>query len=225
MISLKAEKRSDKKTDKIREENLVPAVLYGPEIENIKLQVNLVDFEKAYQDASDSSLISLKVEGKEYLALIRNPQFAPVSDNPIHVDFYQPPLKEEVEVEVPLIFEGESLAVKNLGGTLVKTISELPIKALPQDLPKELRVSINSLETFNDKILVKDLFKDSQKFTIMKDLEDVVASVSRPEEIEEEEPELGDIIEEGEGIEEIREGPEGIKEETKEEETEEKPKE
>jgi large subunit ribosomal protein L25 len=225
MLSLNVEKRSEKKLRDLRNDNLVPAVLYGPEIDNLNLEVDLVEFEKIHEKAGDSSLISLKLGKKDYLVLIRDTQFAPVSGNPIHVDFYQPPLKEEVEVEVSVIFEGESLAVKNEGGTLVKNLSELPVKALPQKLPKEIRVDISSLKTFDDKILISDLV-ESGDFEILKDPSDVVASVSRPEEIkEEEEIELGEMGEMGEmddDIEGIDLG-DDVKEESSEEE--EKPKE
>src|SRR6056297_683933 len=100
MINLEVKKRSDKKLRDLRNEKLVPAVLYGPEIDNLKLEVDLVEFEKVHEKAGDSSLISLKFNDKDFLVLIRGTQFAPVSGNPIHIDFYQPPLKEEVEVEV-----------------------------------------------------------------------------------------------------------------------------
>ncbi len=207
MLTLKAQKRSKKKLRDLRRDKLIPAILYGPEIDNQELEVDLIEFEKLHGKAGDSSLISLEVAKDEFLVLIRNTQFAPISGNPIHIDFYQPPLKEEVEVEVSVVFEGESAAVKNLGGTLVKNLSELPVKALPRDLPKEIKVNIGSLETFDDKIVISDL-DTSNKFRIIKDPEDVVASVSRPEEIEEEEEielgemgEMGEMEEEMEGIE------------------------
>ncbi len=221
MINLEVKKRSDKKLRDLRNEKLVPAVLYGPEIDNLKLEVDLVEFEKVHEKAGDSSLISLKFNDKDFLVLIRGTQFAPVSGNPIHIDFYQPPLKEEVEVEVSVVFKGESLAVKNEGGTLVKNLSELPVKALPKKLPKEIVINIDSLETFEDKILIKDL-DTSGDFEILKDPKDVVASVARPEEIKEEEDielgemgEMGEMEEDIEGIEldeDIKEGEEVKKE-------------
>lgn len=84
-----------------------------------------------------------------------------------------------------MVFDGESSAVKELGGTLVKNIHELMIKALPQDLPKEIRVNVSSLKTFEDVILIKDL-EVNEKIEILKDSKDVVVSVSPPEKVEEE---------------------------------------
>jgi len=209
MIILKAEKRTEKNLKILRGKKMLPAILYGPKLESIKVQVDLVEFEKTYKEAGDSLLVTLSLENKDFLVLIRGTQFAPISGNPIHVDFYIPPLKEKVEVMVAVVLNGESLAVKNLGGTLVKSLLELPVKALPQSLPKQINVNIDSLETFDDRILISDL-KDLGDFEIMKNPKDVIVSISRPEEIKEESDEEKDT-------EEVKETGEIKKEEKKEE--------
>ena len=124
--------------------------------------------------------------------MIHDYQRDAVSDRFIHVDFFETSAKEEVEVKVPLVFEGISLAVKDLGGTLVKNISELELKALPQNLPHEIKVSIDTLNTFADHILVKDLIlpKDVK---ISAKPEEIVVSVAEPAKVEEE---LATVIEE-----------------------------
>jgi len=182
MITLKAEKRVNKNLRVLRDKNIVPDVLYGPKTENLNVQVDLTEFEKVYTQAGDSLLITLNLDGKDFFALIRGTQFAPLSGDPIHTDFFVPPLKEKVEVDVAVIFNGESLAVKNLGGSLVKHFSELPVRALPQSLPKHIDVDIGLLKTFDDKILVKDL-NNIGDFEIIKNPDDVIASVNRPESI------------------------------------------
>jgi large subunit ribosomal protein L25 len=180
MIKIKADKRETKE----REENTLLGVLYGPKIKNVSLKLDLKDFEKTYKEAGESSLLSLDVDGKEYLVLIHDVKNDPLTMRPIHVDFYQPILTEEVEASVPLIFEGESLAVKDLGGTLIKEIQEIEVKALPQKLPHEIRVDISVLKTFEDEILVKDL-KLPEDVKVEKDPEDMVALVSPPQKEEE----------------------------------------
>src|SRR4029077_5513714 len=112
-----------------------------------------------FSKAGESSLIELLVEGEKEKksVLVNQIQKNPVSGNIIHIDFFQVSLKQEVEVAVPLVFEGVALAEKDLGGTLNKNMLELQVKALPQNLPHEVVVSINGLNTFSDHILVKDL--------------------------------------------------------------------
>jgi large subunit ribosomal protein L25 len=104
----------------------------------------------------------------------------------LHVDFYQPRLDEEISASIPLVFEGESLAVKDLGGTLVKNMHEIHVKALPQNLPHEIRVDLSKLKLLTDEILVKDL-DIPKNVKVLKGLEDIVVLVSQKQEKIEEE--------------------------------------
>jgi len=202
-LSAKIREKVGKKVKDLREKGILPAVLYGHKIKNLNLELDLKEFEKIYKEAGESSLItlviakgkdeaeasslSLNVEEKKqkFLVLIHDIQFDHLTEKPIHIDFYQPELKEEVEVTVPLIFEGEAPAVKDLGGTLVKNISEVEVKALPQNLSHEIKVDIGNLKTFEDNILIKDLIV-SKEVKILKEPEEIVAVVARPEKVEEE---------------------------------------
>lgn len=187
MLNLKAEKRTieGKKTGSLRTKGILPAVLYGPEIENASIEVIYADFAKIYDEAGESSLITLKIGVKEYPVLIYDAKRDPLTNDFTHVDFYQPILTEEVEASVPLVFDGESLAVKDLGGTLLKEIQELEVKALPMNLPHEIKVDISSLKTFEDEILVKNL-NLPENVSIDRELNDIVAVVVPPEKVEEE---------------------------------------
>ncbi|MDI6591868.1 MAG: 50S ribosomal protein L25 [Patescibacteria group bacterium] len=202
MLSLQAKIRKikGKKVKNLRKKGILPGVLYGPKIkEALSVEVDSKQFEKIYQEAGESSLISLEIKDKKIPVLIHEVTKDSLTEKPIHVDFYQPSLEEEVEATVPLIFEGEAPAVKDLGGTLLKNISEIEVKALPQKLPKEIKVRIESLKTFEDNILIKDL-KLPEGIKILRNPEEIVASVSPPERVEEE---LAKPIEEK--VEEVKE--------------------
>lgn len=171
----------------VRKESIIPAVLYGSKIESISLNVDSKEFEKIYKEAGKNTLVELKIEGgnKEFLVLIYQIQFDVISGKPIHIDFFQPSLKEKTEAKIPLVFEGESEAVNDFGATLVKNFFELEVKALPQDLPSEIKVSINGLKTFDDEIFVKDL-EIPKNVEVLRGPDEVIATVSPPEKVEEE---------------------------------------
>ncbi|MGH2637791.1 MAG: 50S ribosomal protein L25, partial [Rhabdochlamydiaceae bacterium] len=114
---------------------------------------------------------------------VKDIQYDPLSGAVIHVDFFQPNLKEKVEVAVPLVFEGVAPAEKDLGGTLNKNIQEIEVRALPQDLPHEIVVDIGSLKTFEDHILVKNLSLPAN-VEALNEPEEIVASVLEPHDIE-----------------------------------------
>jgi len=187
MVTLKADIRKDfgKRTKLIKMDGKIPAVLYGPDVKNISIQVDEKEFKKVFHQAGESSLVELLVDKDKKLVLVHEIQKDPVSDKFIHIDFFQASLTEEVEVNVPLVFEGVAGAENDLGGTLVKNIMELEVRGLPQNLPHEIRVSIDSLKTFEDHILVKDLIFP-KGLEVLKKPEEIVASVLPPQKIEEE---------------------------------------
>jgi large subunit ribosomal protein L25 len=176
-----------RETQELRASGLIPAVLYGPGIENKNLSFDAKEFVKLFREAGKSSLVSIKIEGEKntYMVLVTDIDTDPVSGNVIHADLYQPDLTKEIEAQVPLVFDGVSLAVKELGGTLVKNISEITIKALPADLPREVRVDISKLKTFDDVILVKDLVLVG-KVQVLKNAEEIVALATPVQQVEEE---------------------------------------
>lgn len=180
-ISLKATIRKEvgKKADKLRKENLIPAVMYGNKIAPQNITVNYIDFKRVYDKAGESALIELEVEGKKLNVLIHDTQLAPMSGKVSHIDFFQVNMKEEVETEIPLEFVGEAPAVKALGGVLIKNMDEISVKCLPADLPEKYEIDISKLATFDDVIAVKDL-KISDKVEILLDGETVIALVSAP---------------------------------------------
>jgi len=189
MIKLKAKIRQEtgRKTDVLRDSGRIPAVVYGHKIKNILVDIDEKEFSNVLRSAGESSLVELNIEGdkEKRPVLVHEIQKDPVTDKIIHIDFFQASLTEEVEVEVPLVIEGVSLAVKDLGGTLVKNISELKVKALPQNLPHEIKVLIDSLNTFEDHILVKDL-PLPPNVKVAEKPDEIVASVVPPENVEEE---------------------------------------
>ena len=195
MLSLSAKIREDigRRVKNLRNKGILPAVLYGAKIKNLSLEINKKDFEKIYKEVKESSLFSLEIEEKKQklLVLIHKIQRDTLTDEFIHVDFYQPLLDKEIEVKVPLVFEGESLAVKDLNATLIKDIQELEVIALPQNLPHEIRVDISCLKNFHDSIFVKDL-KLPEGAKPLKKPEEVVASVIVPRRAEEKPKEISE---------------------------------
>jgi large subunit ribosomal protein L25 len=208
MLTLQANIRkiSGKKVKQLRVQGIIPAVLYGPALKKpVNLQVDLKQFENVFNQAGETSLLSLEFGKDKVQTLIHAVCHDPVSGQPTHIDFYQPSLDEKMEAAVPLVFEGESLAVKELSGTLVRNMSEVPVRALPQDLPKEIRVDISKLKTLEDEILISDL-QVLPDVELLRDSRDIVAVVAPPEKVEEElEKPIEEKVEEVEKVEKEKE--------------------
>src|SRR3990170_2359226 len=69
-------------------------------------------------------------------------QVNPVTDQPLHIDFYQVNLSEKVKVDVPLEIVGEAPAAQKKIGLLLTPVSELEIEALPGDIPDKIEIDI-----------------------------------------------------------------------------------
>jgi large subunit ribosomal protein L25 len=185
-INLKAVKRE--KTEKlgaIRKGGNIPAVFYGPKEAATSITLSEVEFVKVWKKAGESSIIALEAEGEVHDALIHEVDLDPVTGKVRHADFYIVEKGKKVQVHVPIVFEGVAPAVKELAGTLTKVLHEIEIEAKPADLPHDLTVSLESLVTFEDQILAKDI-KLPAGVTLITGPEEVIALVSvAKEEVEE----------------------------------------
>jgi large subunit ribosomal protein L25 len=189
MLKLTSKIRTEtgKKVEELREAGIIPAVLYGPGLKNLNLSVDIKEIEKILSVAGQSSLVSLEVEGskEKYMVLISDIDRNGVTGKLMHADLYQPDLAKEIEAEVELVFEGESKAVKDGGCTLVKNMSSVTVKGMPQRLPSQIIVNIDVLTDFEKVIMVKDLVLPEGVKTV-DNPEEIVALAVPAEKIEEE---------------------------------------
>lgn len=174
-----------RKTNKFRKKGLIPAVVYGKGMEGKNLWIEGLEMQRFLKKSGESTIIDLNIEGSDNLNVIINEiQRDPVRDALTHIDFFRVKMDEKIETEVALEFVGEAPAVKELGGMLIKSLDELPIKCFPGDLPGEINVDISVLKTFEDRISVSDL-KLSDKIEVLIDPETVIATVEEPRSQEE----------------------------------------
>ncbi len=160
-MDLVAKKREvfGRKTATLRLNGVIPAELYGHGIENIHLSVQKKEFTRVLKSAGESSLVNILLgskAGEKRPVFINNVQRDYLSDEIVSIDFYQVNLKEKIKVSVPLNFVGNSQAIKD-GGVLVRSMQEVEVEALPQEIPHEIQVDISKLSKFGDSVYVRDL--------------------------------------------------------------------
>lgn len=174
-----------RKTDTLREEKKIPAVVYGAGREPKNIEVEYQDFLRAYRETGESSLLDLEVDGKEIVkVLIQDLQHGILHNEVTHVDFRAIDLTKPIEVDVEIRFVGESPAVKGLGGTLVRAKETVAIRCLPSLLPSHLEVDLSSLKTFEDSITVGQLVV-AEGVEILDDVLEAVTVVMPPRSDEE----------------------------------------
>lgn len=133
---------------RLRRQGRVPAVLYGKKVAGLPLQVPVKELLKVMQEAGEKAIIRLQVLDKadtqEYPVLIQEIQRDAITRNLQHIDFHQVSLEEKLVTEVPVVLVGEAAGTKQ-GGILQRGARSVVVECLPQSLPAELELDIDSL--------------------------------------------------------------------------------
>lgn len=185
-VSLSIKTRTKKDDPQaMRREGLLPAVMYGPKNDTQSISMATAEFQKIWKEAGESTVVTLVDGDKKYDSLIQDVAFDSVKGTPLHADFYLIDKNKEVEVSVPIEFEGVSLAEKQLGGVLIKVLHEVDIKAIPAKLPHELKVDISVLDNFDKQIHASDIVLPEGVILITEPGEVVALVQEHKEEVEE----------------------------------------
>ncbi len=178
---LKAQARdvSSKRTKDVRQQGLVPGVIYGKSVETLPIQMQYRELAQVLKTAGRHSLISLEVEGNEsYLTLAREIQRDLIKHNYLHVDFFAVRMDKKVKVKVPVSLHGRSPAVA-VGGVMTYGIDSVYIECLPSDLPKSIEVDLGQLDKYGASIEVRDLeYPDTMR--ILSDSSSMIVKVEPP---------------------------------------------
>ena len=169
-----------KKVRFLRRQGLIPANLYGHNVESTALQIETSQLKHTLTKAGKSSLISLKVDGtkRPRMVIVRDIQREPVSGELLHVDLYQVKMEEKIKLEVPLLFIGEAPAIKERGGILVQNMSSVEIECLPADMPHNIEVDLSLLKEIDQAVHVGDIHAD-EGVAILTDPDQAIVQIAR----------------------------------------------
>jgi large subunit ribosomal protein L25 len=214
-LELEVSKRdvTGKKVRFLRREGKTPAKIYGPGIDSMPVLVETKTMEQILGKAGETDLITLKLHGSKShpKVLIREVQRKPITDELLHIDFYQADLTQSIRVDVPLIFTGEAPIAKRKNVSIITMLDTINIEALPDHLPHDIEVDISVLEEVDQAVQVKDI-KLGPELTVHTDPEQMVIRAvearARAEEAPAEEAEEEAVAGEGEAAAEAEEAKE-----------------
>lgn len=133
----------------LRAEKRVPAVLYGPEVEeNVHFSIDELELEKILRRAQ-TKLQELTIDGKVYKTLLKRTEYDPVTDRPIHADFYVLSDNHKVTLRVPVRIKGTPRGVVEGGGRLFQPMKFVRIRVLPKFIVSEFEVEVSGLNIGN----------------------------------------------------------------------------
>ena len=137
---------SKKANRELRAQKRVPAVLHGPEVkENIHFSVDELELEKILRKAQ-TKLQELTIDGKTYKTLLKRTEFDPITDRPIHADFYVLSDNHKVTLRVPIRINGTARGVTEGGGRMFQPMKFLRIRVLPEFIVAEFDVDVTPLK-------------------------------------------------------------------------------
>ncbi len=206
-IVLEAIKRevTGKKVKALRRDGQLPAVLYGHGIDPKPIVLDHRSSSRILANAESSSLIMVKLDGKEYPTLVREKQWDYIRRSLLHVDFQVVSMTEKIAAQVRIELVGEAGAVDDFAAILVTGLTELEIEALPANLPDSIEIDISTLANIGDGIFVRDITVAAD-LEILDDLDAMIVVASAPMAEEVEEVDAADEMLEGEEGEEDEEG-------------------
>jgi len=163
-IILEAELREGRgraNTKDLKESGYLPSVVYfhGQDAVSIKVSRSAL-LKLLHQHHLENVIINLKIKddqkAKVKPCLVKEIQYNPVSEEIIHVDFNEISLTEAIKVNVPVQIKGESVGVKQDGGSLEYLLWEIEVECLPTNIPQDIQVDISALK-IGDAIHIKDI--------------------------------------------------------------------
>ena len=182
---------------KLRNEELIPCVIYSKGKNPSHLSVNYNELRKIIY-SPNVYILNVNVGEKAYNTIIRDIQFHPLSDDILHVDFLELTENELVSLEIPVHLTGNAIGVRN-GGTLNLVMRKLLIKSLPKNLPDAVEIDISELK-IGSSIRISDIKNESYQF--LQPESGVIVSVKTSRNVAEDE----EGVEEGNEVESSSDG-------------------
>ncbi|MEX2117249.1 MAG: 50S ribosomal protein L25 [Bacteroidota bacterium] len=185
-ITINAEIRKElgKRVKSVRATGKVPGVYYGHGQKNIPVSMNELILQPLFR-TSATHVINLKLDdGSSHTCILRDIQFDPVTEKPVHFDLFGLNADEELTIEVPVVLQGIPQGVKD-GGTLQHVMHRLRVSCLPKYIPDHIEINVEGLKV-NTSIHVKELSIPNVR--VLENESSTVAAVVPPTILKEPEP-------------------------------------
>jgi large subunit ribosomal protein L25 len=162
-------------SQKLRDEGLVPCVLYGGN-DQIHFYSPMILFRDLVY-TNEAHFVHFNIEGEEGQAILQEVQFHPVSEVILHADFLRISEDRKIKMNIPARLVGVAPGVSK-GGALVPKRSSLKVYGFPKDMPDHIDVDVSELD-FHHAIKVGDMKFENLEFLDPKQASIAVVEVPR----------------------------------------------
>lgn len=155
-VTLEPRQTVGKGLGQLKRGGIVPVVIHNHGQESVIAQGDYQMLVKMYQQAGKHHAVDVTVDGQKFLTIVKDADFEPKKHRLRHIVFGAIRQNEEIETEVPIVFEGDAPAEK-VGLLIIRQLDHVQVKALPRDLVDEIKLDISGLTEVGDRLSVADL--------------------------------------------------------------------
>ena len=196
-----ARDKGKSRTRALRREGQVPSVLYGHNVEPLSFHLNIRALNQLIR-AQETPLVQIELDGKSWQCILKDVDYHPVTDLPIHADFQVLQEGEKISLTVPFRFTGTPKGQIE-GGNTQYVLSDADIVCLPKDIPAFFEIDIVDLG-IGEGIHIRDLDFEGVEFSAPESQTIVMIHAPRVAAADAKEEE-GEGVQEGEEAEEAAE--------------------
>ncbi|MEX1139229.1 MAG: 50S ribosomal protein L25 [Bacteroidota bacterium] len=191
IINAEIRKELGKRVKAVRNAGKIPGVYYGHGQKNIPVSMQELTLRPLFK-TSATHVINLKLDdGSSHTCILRDIQFDPVTEKPVHFDLFGLNADEELTIEVPVVLKGTPQGVKD-GGTLQHVMHRLRVSCLPKYIPDHVEINVEEMK-INTSVHVKDLSIPNVR--VLENASSTVAAVVPPTILKEPEPGVAVVAE------------------------------
>ena len=175
LVARKREEFSNVTLNQMRRNGYIPGIYYGHGVDGLNIAAAENDLRPVIF-TTESNIVNLKVQDNSYACILKDVQFHPLTDRPIHFDLIALKEGEEISLEVSVHLTGNAMGVKE-GGVLQHMLHKLEVECLPKYIPSHIDIEISALG-IGDSIKAGDVKIENVK--IKNDENSVVVAVVPP---------------------------------------------
>ena len=159
----------------------IPSVVYGLGEQPLNISIDKISVQKEINSGGFlTRIFSLNIDGKKNLAIPRDVQFDPLSDQPIHIDFLRLAEDSKITLDIPTRFINEELSPGlKRGGVLNVNRRTVQLSCPANNIPEEIIFDLEGLE-IGDTIRISGANLSEGVTPTITDRDFTVASVAAP---------------------------------------------
>lgn len=173
---------------RLRRDSRVPVVVYGLDLEPLHVHVDILEFQAILRNEGVNAVLELEVEGEQHLVMVKAVDQNVLTLDVDHADLMNVKRGEKVEVEIPVVHEGEPAP----GALVTQDADVITVLADVLNIPEEITIDVEGLE-IGHQITAGDIQMPAN-CELITEADHLIINIVEPE--EEELPEPGEDPEE-----------------------------